>query len=91
MQVLVVPPSSLLTRVRRHKSEALGVAEHGNATLKTESVVLESIEVEEVCALGNRWRKGCNVALLSETERIRTMQLVGANPGIEAWRSERLL
>jgi hypothetical protein len=52
---------------------------------------LESLKVEEVGALSNSWRGGHGVALLSETERIQIMQLVGANPGVEAWRSEQLL
>ena len=87
-QVLVVS-ISLLACVRRHESGALGVAEHGGATLKSESTVLESLKVTEVGALGNSWRGWSNVALLSE--RVRAMQIVGANPGVEARRSGRLL
>ena len=56
-QVLVVP-LSLLACVRRHKSESLGVAEHGSETQKTESVLLDSLEVAEVGALGNSLRGG---------------------------------
>ncbi len=90
-QVLIVL-LSLLACVRRHESGALGVAEHGGgATLKSESAVLESLKGAEVGALGNSWRGWSNVALLSETERVRAMQLVGANPGVEARRSKRLL
>jgi hypothetical protein len=67
------------------------VAEHGGATLKTESTRFpQSLEVAEVCALGNSWRGGSGVALLSEMERVQTAQLVDSNPSVEAWRSERL-
>jgi hypothetical protein len=52
---------------------------------------LEILKVAEVGALSNSWRGGRGVALLSETERIQPMQLVGANPGVEAWRNEQLL
>ena len=64
---------------------------YGSAPLKTEITFLQSLEVAEVYALSNSWRGGRDVALLSKTERIRATQLVGVNPGVEAWRSERLL
>jgi hypothetical protein len=64
---------------------------YGSAPLKTESTFLQSLKVKEVYALSNSWRGGRDVALLSEMERVRATQLVGANPGVEAWRSERLL
>jgi hypothetical protein len=35
------------------------------------------------------WRGGRNATLLSEMERVRAMQLFGANPGVKAWLSER--
>jgi hypothetical protein len=48
----------------------MGVAEHGGATLKTESAFLESLEVAEVGALSDGGSGGHDVALLPETERI---------------------
>jgi hypothetical protein len=68
--VVFVVPLSLLACVGRHESGAMGVAEHGGATLKTESAFLESLEVAEVGALSDGGSGGRNVALLSETERI---------------------
>jgi hypothetical protein len=70
-QTLVfVVPLSLLACVGRHESGAMGVAEHGGATLKTESAFLESLEVAEVGALSDGGSGGHDVALLPETERI---------------------
>jgi hypothetical protein len=79
---------SLLACVRRHDGGAMGATKHGSATQKTESAFLQSLKVAEVCASGDGWRGGRDVALLSETERIRAKQLVGANPCVEAWLSE---
>jgi hypothetical protein len=66
----------------------MGGAEHGGATLKTESTLLQSLEVAEVGTLSDGRRVGSYVALLAEMERIRTMRIVGADPCIEAWWSE---
>ena len=90
-RLVFVVSLSLLACGRRQRSRATGVAKLVGATLETECAFLESREVTKVVALSERRRSRCDVALLSETERVRAVQLVGSNTRIEAWRCERLL
>ena len=59
------------------------------AALKTECAFLESRdEAEVIIALSDRGWARRNVALLSETERIGSVQFVGSDAWIETWRSK---
>jgi hypothetical protein len=90
-RTLVFVSLSLLACGRRQRSRATRIAKLVGATLKTECAFLESCEVTKVITLNDRRGSRSDVSLLSETERVRTVQFVGSDSGIEAWRSERLL
>ncbi len=76
-------PSSLLAFGSWQLIGTTGVAELVCATLQTESTVLESREVAEDVTLGDGRRRSWDISVLSETERIGTVQLVGSNSCVE--------